>query len=46
MAKNFFQDQIDPERAESMEELLMGMSSQIGEREDNVLCSDVRYDFI
>ena len=39
--KPIFQDQIDPE-SQSIEEILMGMSSQIGEREDNVLCSDVR----
>ena len=30
---------IDPE---SIEEILMGLSSQIAEREDTVLCSDVR----
>eukprot|EP00093_Oithona_nana_P006459 06459.XXX_386344_372891_1 [CDS] Oithona nana genome sequencing. len=33
------QDTID---TESIEEILMGLSSQIGEREDIVLCSDVR----
>ncbi|GIZ03251.1 dual oxidase [Caerostris extrusa] len=33
----------DSEEVESgIEELLMGMASQISEREDNVLCSDVR----
>ncbi|GFS70288.1 dual oxidase [Nephila pilipes] len=33
----------DSEEVESgIEELLMGMASQIAEREDNVLCSDVR----
>ena len=37
--KSIFQDTIDPE---SIEEILMGLASQIGEREDNVLCSDVR----
>ena len=38
-SKSIFQDQIDPE---TIEEILMGLASQIGEREDNVLCSDVR----
>ncbi|GBO10597.1 Dual oxidase [Araneus ventricosus] len=33
----------DSEEVESgVEELLMGIASQIAEREDNVLCSDVR----
>ena len=36
------QDQIHAEHDDSVEEILMGMASQIGEREDNVLCSDVR----
>ena len=39
ICKSIFQDTLDPE---SLEEILMGLSSQIGEREDNVLCSDVR----
>lgn len=38
-SKLIFQDAIDPQ---SIEEILLGLSSQIGEREDNVLCSDVR----
>ena len=34
-----FQDEIT---SESVEEILMGLASQISEREDSVLCSDVR----
>lgn len=34
-----FQDEIEPT---TLEEIIMGLSSQISEREDAVLCSDVR----
>ena len=35
----FSQDEVT---SESVEEVLLGLSSQLGEREDSVLCSDVR----
>ncbi len=34
-----FQDEVDEV---SVEEVILGLASQLGEREDSVLCSDVR----
>lgn len=39
IASTYFQDEIDNN---SIEEIIMGLSSQLAEREDAVFCSDVR----